>query len=317
MKSIVPEIVFLDAETIGEVSEMEVLRSVGNLTVYQSTPAGLRIERISGKEIVITNKVIIDRAVMDACPSLRLICIAATGMNNVDLSYAAIKGIKVNNVAGYSTESVVQHTMAMMLALTNQIEYYSNYVRSGQYAHSKIFTHYGPSFFELSGKTFGIIGLGTIGRRVAGVAAALGMNVLYYSTTGKNSDKEFKRASLDNLLAESDIVSIHCPLNEDTRNLIDDSHFSMMKNTAILINTGRGGVVNEQALAKAIDNKVIAGAALDVMEKEPPAADNPLLKVKYPERLIITPHIAWATIEARNRLVKGLVDNIRAYLNSV
>ena len=237
-------------------------------------------------------------------------------MNTVDLPSAETKGIIVRNVAGYSTESVVQHTMALLLSLCNRIEYYSSYVRSGKYSESHIFTHYGPAFNELSGKTIGIIGLGAIGRRVAGAASSLGMNVIYHSTTGKNLNAGYESVSLKTLLNRSDVVSIHCPLNENTKGLIDSNHLGMMKRSALLVNTGRGGVVNERDLAWALDNEIIAGAALDVMEKEPPVKDNPLFGLKFPERLIITPHIAWATIEARSRLVKGIIDNIRNYLDS-
>jgi len=311
-----PYIVFLDAETIGEVQEMQVLRELCNLTSYQSTPHSLRITRIAGNEIVITNKVLIDSEVIDACPAMKLVCIAATGMNNVDLPYAKSKGISVKNVAGYSTESVVQHTFALMFALNNKLEYYTNYTRSGLYSKSHLFTHYGPAFNEIHGKTLGIIGLGTIGKRVAAVAEVFGMDIIYYSTSGKNTGNIYRNVPLEELLEKSDIISIHCPLNDETRNLINDSHLGMMKKSAVLINTGRGGIVNEAALARALDIGTISGAALDVLEKEPPDPQNPLFRIKSPEKLIITPHLAWATIEARTRLVQGLIRNIKEYLST-
>ena len=215
-----PGIVFLDADTLGEVTGFYQLTKQGNLTVYPSTLPQQRIERILGREIVITNKVIIDREVMEACPTLKLICIAATGKNNIDLACAEEKGIQVKNVAGYSTESVVQHTFAMLFYLGSHLPYYDQFVKNGDYARSSLFTHLGKPFFELAGKNYGIIGLGTIGKRIAEVASAFGARIQYYSTTGKNVNTGYTSVSLDQLLHDSDIISIHCPLTEATHNLI-------------------------------------------------------------------------------------------------
>jgi lactate dehydrogenase-like 2-hydroxyacid dehydrogenase len=311
-----PGIVFLDAETLGDISGFFKLTKLGNLTVYQSTEHDQRIERIRNKEIVIANKVRIDRELIDNSPLLKLVCVAATGMNNVDLDYAAQKGITVKNVAGYSTESVVQHTFSMLFALMGNLRYYDDYVKNGRYAGSKLFTHHGKPFHELSGKKYGIIGMGGIGRRIAEIATCFGADVIYYSTTRRNLETGYRHADLPELLALSDIVSIHCPLNSTTYNLIDDEQLHLMKKEAILVNASRGGIVNEKALAHAINERLIDAAALDVLEKEPPDPLNPLLHVQYPDKILITPHIAWASLESRERLMDGVIQNILKYIES-
>jgi len=308
-----PGIVLLDADTLGKISFYPLTR-LGNLTVYPTTSPEHLIERITGKEIIITNKVVIDKAVMDADPALKLICVAATGMNNVDLDYAAKKGIRVMNVAGYSTESVVQHTFSMLFFLMGNPGFYNNFVKSGEYSRSAIFTHMGRPFNELAGKNYGIIGLGTIGKRVAEVAKAFKADVSYYSTSGKNIDTGYRHLPLHDLLMESDIISVHCPLNDTTRDLLGYEEFRIMKRNAVLINTGRGGIVNESDLSCALDEELIAYAALDVLSKEPPEASNPLFRIKNPEKLLITPHIAWASIESRERLMEGITNNISDFL---
>jgi glycerate dehydrogenase len=311
-----PGIVILDAESLGETGGFYRLTKLGNLTVYQFTPPELRSERIHGKEIVITNKVIIDKEVMDSCPSLKLICIAATGMNNVDLDHAVSKGITVKNVKGYSTESVVQHTFSMLFYLMNHSRYYDDYVREGKYADSHLFTHHGRPVTELSGKVFGIVGMGNIGKRVAQVATAFGAEVRYYSTSGINTNAGFRHVTLDELLTGSDVISIHCPLNDLTRDLIGYEQLRKMKKTALLINTGRGGIVNENDLACALNENLIGGAGLDVMQTEPPLKSGPLFGIRNTEKLLITPHIAWASMEARERLMEGITGNIAAYLQN-
>jgi glycerate dehydrogenase len=230
----------LDTITVGKVDNLAVIQSLGKYTGYEMTTPAQRIERIKGHNVVITNKVIIDREVMDNCPELELVCIVATGMNNVDLEYAAKKGITVKNVAGYSTESVTQCTFSMLLFLLNSSAYYDDYVRSGKYVASPVFTHLGREFWELKNKFFGIIGMGTIGKRVAQVAEAFGAKVVYYSTSGKNLNvKGYQHLELSELLRTADVVSIHCPLNKQTRNLLNESHLRMMKPTAYLLNMGR------------------------------------------------------------------------------
>jgi len=308
------KIVFLDKSTVGKVSNLELLKEFGEVIYYEVTNADQTIERSADADIIITNKVVIDQKVMDANPGIKLICIAATGMNNIDLDYAAKKGIVVRNVSGYSTFSVTQSTFAMLFSLLNSIHYYDNYVKSGSYSKSPIFTNHGREFAEIKGKTFGIIGLGVIGQSVAKIADAFGCKVTYYSTSGKNTSQSYPCLGLDELLFKSDIISIHAPLNEQTNNLIDLNKLKIMKSTAVLINAGRGNIVNERDLAHAIDHELIAGAALDVFGKEPIQADNPLLKVKKKENLILVPHIAWASKESRETLIKGIHQNIVEFL---
>jgi glycerate dehydrogenase len=309
-------IVFLDADTIGKDIALTPLESCGTLKVFGSTLPGVLQERIKNADIIITNKVVINQPEINAAPNLKLICVAATGVNNIDTDYAAKKGIAVKNVAGYSTESVVQSTFASLLAFTNNIPYFDYYVKSGAYSTSPIFTHFGHTFRELAGKSFGIIGLGTIGKRVADVACAFGANVSYYSTSGQNKCAAYARLELTGLLRQSDVISIHAPLNEKTKNLIRYSELQEMKPTALLVNMGRGGIVNEVDLAKALDNNLIAGAAIDVYEQEPLPDDHPYLCVKDKRKLILTPHIAWGSVEARTRLIALTAKNIENFIHA-
>ena len=308
------KIVFLDTVTVGEVDNLTAVQSQGEYAGYELTLPQERIERIRGHHVVITNKVVIDREVMDACPEIELICVVATGMNNIDLEYAAKKGITVKNVAGYSTESVTQSTFSMLFYLLHSSAYYDDFVKSGEYARSRVFTHLDREFRELKNKLFGIIGMGSIGKRVAQVAEAFGARVVYYSTSGKNLEETgYPHLQLDELLSTADVVSIHCPLNKDTLNLLNEARIKMMKPTAFLLNMGRGGIVDEQALALAIDDDRIAGAALDVLTSEPISKDNLLLRVRNPHKLFITPHIAWASREARRLLIERTAENIRSH----
>lgn len=311
------KMVFLDAVTVKPVDNLSEISTLGDYTGYDVTRPAQRIERIKGHNVVITNKVVIDRDVMDACPELKLICIVATGMNNVDLDYAAKKGIPVKNVAGYSTESVTQCTFSLLFYLLNASRYYDDYVKSGQYAVSPVFTHLGREFWELAGKRFGIVGMGTIGKRVAEVASAFGAKVAYTSTSGKNLEGTgYPHLPLEELLQTADVVSIHCPLNDRTRNLLTESRLRMMKPTAYLLNMGRGGIVDEAALARILDENCIAGAALDVLSAEPIVPDSPLLKIRHQGKLFITPHIAWASIEARRLLITRTAQNIKSYFDT-
>ncbi|WP_293442247.1 D-2-hydroxyacid dehydrogenase [Persephonella sp.] len=309
------KIVILDAKTLGDDIQLGIFEQFGDLEIYPTTEPSQLFERIQYADIIITNKVVIDKEAINAARNLKLICVAATGYNNVDVYYAKEKGIAVTNVAGYSTESVVQTTFGMLFYLLMHLRYYDDYVKSGEYAMSDIFTHLGRPFWEIHGKRWGIIGLGTIGRRVAQVAESFGCDVIYYSTSGVEREEKYPKYPLDELLKTSDIVSIHAPLNERTKNLITIKELGMMKKNAILLNLGRGGIVNEKDLAIALDSDLIGGAGLDVLEKEPIDPDNPLLKIKNKEKLLITPHIAWTSIEARKRLVNEIVENIRAFLN--
>ena len=312
-----PKICVLDARTLGEDVDLSALRDFGEVVVYDTTAPEKVVERIKDCEIIITNKVVLDRSNLPYAPQVKLICVAATGTNNIDLDYARSKSITVTNVAGYSTHSVVQHTFAMLFYLLESPAYYDSYVKSGQYAESEIFTHLGRPFWELYGKTWGIIGLGTIGRAVAGVARQFGCQVIYYSTSGENRNPDYTRADLEELLQMADVLSIHAPLNERTLNLLHYERLQLMKPHAILLNLGRGGIVNEADLARILEEGVIGGAALDVLEREPIDSKNPLLKIKEHNRLFITPHIAWASREARNTLVREIANNIEGFLKGM
>ncbi len=309
------KLVFLDTNTLGH-ADLSVFDAFGEFTAWETTAPEQRIERIRGHEVVIVNKSMIDREVIDACPEMKLVCVAATGMNNIDLEYARTKGVQVKNVAGYSTQSVVQVTFAALLNLLCQVSYFDRYVKSGEYTQSPIFTHYGREFWQLAGKKFGIIGLGTIGQEVARVANAFGCEVVYYSTSGKNNHPVYKRLEMEQFLKESDIVSIHAPLNPATNGLIDYTKICLMKPTAILTNMGRGGIVVERDLVRALNENRIAGAAIDVYSKEPMDPGHPYLSVNDPAKLILTPHVAWASVEARELLVKMMAKNIQDYLAS-
>jgi glycerate dehydrogenase len=307
------KIVFLDSASMGDTS-LAPLEKLGTLTVYSDTLAGEEVvERCKEADVIICNKVKITASIMDALPKLRLICITATGMNNVDLKYAEQKRIAVKNVAGYSTASVSQVTFALLLSLMHSVGYFDAYVKSGQYAQSGLFTHYGRTFSELADKNFGVIGMGNIGRRVAGIAEAFGAHVAYYSTSGKNLAAPYPSLPLGELLKTSDVVSIHAPLNSSTYNLIGYPQLQLMKPTAYLVNIGRGKIVNEAGLARALNENLIAGAALDVFEHEPINHDNPLLSVKNPEKLMLSPHIGWLSVEARRTLIEKVAKNIEEW----
>jgi len=306
-------IVILDEKTLGSDLDLNPLEHFGKLTHHQTTSAGETLDRIKNADIIITNKVVITAQMMEEAPLLKLICIAATGMNNVDLNAAKTMGIEVENVAGYSTKSVVQHTFAMALYLIEKMAYYDNVVKSEEWTRSELFTDVSKPFFEISGKKWGIIGLGSIGQEVAKVATAFGAEVCYYSTSGKNHTQPYSRLKLDELLESCDIISIHAPLNEKTENLISTSNLELLKERSVLLNLGRGSIVNESDLAVELDKREIY-AGLDVLTPEPIALDNPLMKVKNQDRLLITPHIAWTSIEAREKLLEGIVENIEDFL---
>ena len=303
------KIVFLDAATMGDVSFASI-EQLGEFVCYDKSTPEEAIQRVMDCEVLIINKVLVTPELIDAAPKLRLICESATGVNNIDLAYAASKGIPVRNAVGYSTSSVVQATFMQILSLVGEGLYYDDCVKSGRYSAMDMFTDPSVSWTELAGKRIGIIGMGNIGSRVAKIAEAFGMDVCYYSTSGTGHCKEYPSLSLEELLKTSDVVSIHAPLNEKTAGLVGETELALMKPAAILVNMGRGGIVDEKALADAIDNRIIAGAALDVFVKEPLPADNPLLHMKYPERLRLAPHAAWASVEARERLVQQIADNI-------
>lgn len=307
------KIVFLDAATMGDVS-FAPIEQLGDFICYDRSTPQEAIERVSDCEVLIINKILVTPELIDAAPNLKLICESATGVNNIDIDYAASKGIPVRNAVGYSTSSVVQSTFMQILSLLGEGPYYDDCVKSGRYSEMDIFTDPSKNWEELDGKTIGIIGMGNIGSRVAKIAEAFGMNVCYYSTSGTGHCKEYPCLELAELLKTSDIVSIHAPLNERTMGLIGTAELEMMKPSSILVNMGRGWIVDEKALAEAIDMGMISGAALDVYSVEPLPADNPLLHVKHPERLRLAPHAAWASLQARKRLVQQIADNISQHM---
>lgn len=303
------KIAFLDAATMGNVS-FEPFERLGDFIRYdRSSPEEAR-ERVKDIDVLLINKVCVDRELIDAALSLKLICIAATGVNNIDVDYAASKGIPVRNAVGYSTDSVVQSTFMHILSLVGGAPYFDRSVKSGDYSRSGMFTDPNWNWWELAGKTIGIVGLGNIGKKVACIAEAFGMKVCYYSTSGTGHCKDYPCLSLEELLRTSDIVSVHAPLNERTLNLIGEAELAMMKPSAYLVNMGRGAIIVEDALARAVDEGVIAGAGIDVFVKEPIPEDHPYLQMKHPERMRLAPHVAWASIEARQRLVGIMADNI-------
>jgi len=303
------KIVFLDAATMGDVS-FEPIARLGEFVTYATSTQEQARERVKDIDVLIINKIIVDKELIDAAPSLKLICISATGVNNIDVEYAASKGIPVRNVAGYSTDSVVQSTYMHILSLVGGAPYFDRSVKSGDYSRSGMFTDPNWNWWELAGKTIGIIGMGNIGKKVASIAEAFGMKVCYFSTSGTAHCKDYPCLSLEELLAVADIVSVHAPLNDRTNGLIGEHELSLMKPTAFLVNMGRGGIVLEHALADAVDNGVIAGAGLDVFAAEPLPLDHPYLHMKHPERMSLAPHVAWASVEARTRLVSMIADNI-------
>lgn len=303
------KIVFLDAATLGDVSLAPISR-LGEFECYQTSSREEALERVKDAEVLIINKVQVDKELMDAAPALRLICEAATGVNNIDLEYAASKGIPVRNAVGYSTDSVVQMTFMMILSLVGHCRYFDDFVKSGDYSRSGMFTNVGRMFFELKGKRLGIIGLGNIGGRVAKIGEAFGMSVSYFSTSGTSHSKDYPSVDLDTLMSESDVISIHAPYNQRTAGLVGEAELRRMKPTAYIVNMGRGGIIDESALARVIDEGRIAGAGVDVFTSEPLPADNPLMKVRDRDRLILAPHIGWASIEARERLVAMIAGNI-------
>jgi glycerate dehydrogenase len=307
------KIAVLDAKTLGDDLDISPLVDIGDLIVYQTTKPEETVERIQGADIVITNKVVIDAAMMDAAPELKLICIAATGTNNIDLEHAASKGITVKNVAGYSTQSVVQHTFAMALYLLEKLAYYDKSVKSGAWSRSGIFTDVSHPFYEIAGKNWGVIGFGTIGQEVARVASAFGAEIYYHSTSGNNLRHGYPHLSLEKLLSSCEIISIHAPLNARTFELINDNNLHLIQKDAILLNLGRGGIINETDLAYELDRQRFY-AGLDVLAEEPIDPGNPLMHIKHPERLLITPHIAWTSLEARQQLFEGIMKNIQTFL---
>ncbi len=308
------KIVFLDRKSIGEDIDLTCFNKFGEVVIYDYSTVEEASERTKDADVIVLNKVPINKDTIGNANNLKLVCVTATGTNNLDKEYLKTRNIEWRNVAGYSTEAVAQHTLALVLYLQEHLNYYDNYVKSEKYVCDKLFTHFEMRFNEIANKRWGIIGLGAIGRRVADIAKCMGADVVYYSTSGKNNNDDYTRVSFEELLETSDIVSIHAPLDENTMHLIDKDALCKMKRSAILINVGRGPIVVEKDLADALKNGVIAGAGLDVLDVEPMSEDNPLLEIKDSNKLIITPHIAWAAVEARQRLMKIIYSQIEEFL---
>lgn len=307
------KIVFLDAQTIGTDIDLSKFDKLGEVVKYPfSTPAEVR-ERVKDADVIVLNKVLINEESIGAAENLKLVCVTATGTNNLDKEYLAKRNIAWRNVAGYSTESVAQHTFALLFYLLEKLRYYDDYVKEERYINDISFSHFAERFYEINGKTWGIIGLGNIGRRVASIAEAFGANVIYTSPSGNAPQDGYHQVDMDTLLSTSDIISVHAPLNEYTENLIDADAFAKMKPSAIFLNLGRGAIVVEKALADALDSETIRAAGLDVLSVEPMSPENPLRNIKDSRKLFITPHIAWASVEARTKLMDIIFNQIREF----
>ena len=292
---------------------LEKITSQGEYTAYENTKKEDVVERLKGATIAITNKVVIDGEAMRQLPDLKLICIAATGMNNVDLEAAKELGIEVKNAVGYSTISVAETTITSALALARNVVYFNEYFHDGRYSKADRAFCYDRHTFQVSGKKWGIVGMGNIGREVARLASAFGCEVRYYSTSGVKREEQYPAMELEELLKWSDIVSVHSPLNERTRGLIGREQLQLMKPSAMIINVARGGIIDEAALAEALDNEWIAAAALDVFSVEP-LRESPLYNIKDKYRLLASPHNAWSAAEAIDRLIECVAENIRVWL---
>lgn len=309
------KIVILERSSVGADVSVECIRDFGDVTIYDNTVTTQQVrERIKDADIVIANKSPLREETLKDAPGVRLICEFATGYDNCDLEYCRKRGIKVANVRDYCTAMVAQHTFTLALALSQKLFYYDNYVKSGQYSAQDRFSNFDIPFCELAGKTWGIVGMGNIGRRVAEIASAFGCRVIFHSVTGKSTCEKYLKTDKDTLLRESDFLSLHCPLSSLSRNFIDREALRKMKKTAVLLNVARGQVVDNGALYEALAGGEIGAAGLDVVEKEPLEPENPLSLLKDSNRLIITPHLAWASVEARERCVKEAYENIRAFL---
>ncbi|MFW2080134.1 2-hydroxyacid dehydrogenase [Acinetobacter guillouiae] len=304
--------VFLDYESLDkqDLDFRQLKAAFDDLILYPSTTAEQVLARIQHVDVVISNKVIVNAETMEQCKNLKLILISATGTNNIDLDFARSKGIVVCNCQGYGTSAVAQHTLTLMLALATSLLKYEYAVKQGEWNKSPIFCLLDFPIVELSGKTLGIIGYGELGQAVAKLAEAFGMKILVASLPNRPTHKD--RIPFAELLAQVDFLSLHCPLTDETRDLIDSQAFDKMKKSAFLINCARGGIVNEQALADALRQGKIAGAATDVLSVEPPTQGNVLLAQDIPN-LIITPHSAWGSVDARQRIVNQMLENVEAF----
>ena len=311
------KIVFLETKTLGKDIDLSEFNKLGDVIFYETSRENEIAERTREADVVIVNKLPVNQQTLGPKTAVKLICVTATGTNNVDFTFTREKNITVTNVKGYSTPTVVQHTFALYFYLMEHLAYYDNYVKSEQYAKSNLFTHLDKEFHDLQSMTWGVVGLGEIGRGVASMAKAFGADVIYYSISGKNRNQDFLQVDWNELLQRSDVISVHAPLNDKTKGLFDYEAFQKMKSSAYFLNLGRGPIVVEEDLARALNENLIAGAGLDVLCNEPIEQGNPLLNIKNLQNLVITPHIAWASVEARERLMKEVYKNIEAFKNKV
>ena len=307
------KIVFLDAKTIGDDIDLSAYDTLGEVVKYSFSQPEEVPERAKDADVLIVNKIRINEAAVGRADHLKLVCVTATGTNNLDKDYLERRGIAWRNVADYSTQSVAQHTFAMLFFLLEKLRYYDDYVKEGRYINDTVFTHFAEHFYELKGKTWGIIGLGNIGRRVAAIAEAFGAEVIYTSPSGSAPQEGYPQVDLDTLLAESDIISVHAPLNQYTENLINKNTLKKMKKNCIFLNLGRGPIVNEQDLADALMQGEIAAAGLDVLCQEPMSSGNPLMAIKDSRKLFITPPLGWASVESSTRLMDIIFHLIKEF----
>ena len=309
------KIVALERNSAGTDIPVDCFRDFGEVIYHRNTVTVDEVkERVKEADIIIANKSPLNEETLKDAPAVKLICELATGYDNVDLAYCKSRGITVCNVRDYCTAMVAQHTMTLAFALSQKLFHYNDYVKSGAYSAQDRFSNFDVPFYELEGKTWGIVGMGNIGKKVAQIATAFGCKVIFHSVTGKSTCTDYPQVDKDTLLAESDFLSLHCPLSDLSRGFIDAAALKKMKNTAILVNVARGPVVNNADLAEALKAGEIAAAGLDVMEGEPLELTNPLSQLKDSNQLIITPHLAWASVEARTRCVEGVYKNIQAFL---
>ena len=310
------KIVALEIKNIGEDVSVEQFKEFGEFETYLNSTPDQMPERCQGADVIIVNKLPVNEKTVGNIDTLKVVLITATGYDNLDIPYLKSRGIAVCNVKGYSTDSVAQHTFALLFYVYEKLRAYDDFVKNGDYSKYELFTYFDEPFSELKGKVWGIVGLGNIGRAVAKIAQAFGCEVVYYSTSGRNSNNDYEQVDFETLLKISDIISIHAPLNEKTKYLFNKDAFAKMKKSAVLINVGRGPIINDRDLTDALKNDVIAAAALDVLEKEPMTEDSPYFEIADSRKLFITPHIAWATREARTRLMMETYYNLKAVVEN-
>ena len=310
------KIALLDAMTLGSDISLLPITGQGECIIYENIDDKDIAAALSDADVCVTNKKLLGEFNLKDAKNLKLICLTATGYNNVDVEYCKKRGIKVRNVPGYCKESVCQHTFALLLSLMESMSYYDNFVKDGSYTKSGLANHLAMPFDEICSKTWGIIGMGGIGKEVAKVATAFGARVIYAPVSGKSRKEDYEEVTLSELFKQSDIISIHSPLNEKTKNLVNMDKIKLMKKNAVIVNVGRGAIVNSRDLVEAVENGMIKGAAIDVYPTEPPCADDPFMNLKHPERFVLTPHIAWASLPARQRCVDVVGENILALIEN-